>query len=47
VNVAVDRALATDPDYSLARLLLDALAAGVHPRQVRRAAREHRRRSVA
>jgi len=34
-NVALDRALAADPDYSMARLLRDILAAGVPPSQAR------------
>jgi hypothetical protein len=34
-NIALDRALATDPDYSMARLLQDILAAGVPPSQAR------------
>jgi hypothetical protein len=34
-NVALDRALAIDPDYSMARLLRDILAAGVPPAQAR------------
>jgi hypothetical protein len=34
-NVALDRALAADPDYSMARLLRDILAAGVPPAQAR------------
>lgn len=36
VNVALDRALATDPEYSLANLLLTALEGGIAPREVRR-----------
>ena len=36
VNVALDRALATDPAYSLANLLLTALEGGIAPREVRR-----------
>jgi Domain of unknown function (DUF4192) len=46
-NVAVDRALTSDPDYSLANLLLEGLQRGVHPRQLRRVARRTPRRSVA
>ena len=42
-NVALDRALATDPDYSLAVLLRQALDGGVSPRQVRRTLRDTRR----
>jgi hypothetical protein len=34
-NVALDRALAADPGYSMARLLRDILAAGVPPSQAR------------
>jgi hypothetical protein len=34
-NVALDRALSADPDYSMARLLRDILAAGVPPSQAR------------
>ena len=34
-NVALDRALAADPDYSMARLLREILAAGVPPSQAR------------
>jgi hypothetical protein len=34
-NVALDRALTADPDYSMARLLRDILAAGVPPSQAR------------
>jgi hypothetical protein len=34
-NIALDRALAADPDYSMARLLRDILAAGVPPSQAR------------
>jgi Domain of unknown function (DUF4192) len=34
-NVALDRALAADPEYSMARLLRDILAAGVPPSQAR------------
>jgi hypothetical protein len=34
-NVALERALAADPDYSMARLLRDILAAGVPPSQAR------------
>lgn len=35
VNVALDRALGTDPEYPLANLLLTALEGGVAPREVR------------
>jgi hypothetical protein len=35
-NVALDRALGTDPEYSLAVLLRQALDGGVTPREVRR-----------
>jgi len=34
-NIALDRALAADPDYSMAMLLRDILAAGVPPSQAR------------
>jgi Domain of unknown function (DUF4192) len=34
-NLALDRALAADPDYSMARLLREILAAGVPPSQAR------------
>jgi len=34
-NIALDRALTADPDYSMARLLRDILAAGVPPSQAR------------
>jgi hypothetical protein len=34
-NIALDRALAADPDYSMARLLREILAAGVPPSQAR------------
>ena len=34
-NIALDRALGADPDYSMARLLRDILAAGVPPSQAR------------
>jgi hypothetical protein len=34
-RIAADRALATNPDYSLARLILTALDAGVPPAQIR------------
>ncbi len=37
--IALDRALASDPHYGLARLLSDAVKRGVHPRVVRRAFR--------
>lgn len=40
---AAERALATDPSYSLARLLLDALERQVHPQHLRRIWRQHRR----
>lgn len=36
-NVALDRALATDPEYSMARLLRQGLDANVHPQHLRRA----------
>src|SRR5688500_18278294 len=36
VNVALDRAFATDPDYSLAGLLRTAFDGGVAPREIRR-----------
>lgn len=39
-NIAIDRALATDPGYSLARLVADALEAGLHPRELRRVSRQ-------
>jgi hypothetical protein len=39
-NVAVTRCLASDPGYTMGRLLHDALEAGVHPRHVRRVSRE-------
>lgn len=42
-NVAVDRALDSDPDYSLARLVAAGLAAGLHPDHVRGVSRETRR----
>ena len=42
-NVALDRALASDPDYSLAVLLRRALDCGVTPREVRRTLRSTRR----
>ena len=37
-NVALDRALAGDPDYSLARLLRQCLDGGIRPEEVRRLA---------
>lgn len=43
VNVALDRALATDPAYSLAHLLRAALDGGIAPREVRRMLRSTRR----
>jgi len=42
-NVALDRALATDPDYSLACLLRSALDGGLSPLEVRRTMRDTRR----
>ena len=38
---ALDRALASDPSYSLARLLAEALAGQVHPRALKRVLAEH------
>lgn len=43
VNVALDRALATDPDYSLALLLRTALDGAVPPRSVRKILKATRR----
>ena len=43
VNVALDRALATDPDYSLANLLGTALDGGIAPREIRRMLRSTKR----
>jgi hypothetical protein len=39
-NIAVDRALAADPDYTMAQLVASGLDAGLHPRQVRAVSRE-------
>ena len=44
VNVALDRALGTDPAYSLANLLRTALDGGVAPREVRRLLKATKRR---
>lgn len=38
-NIAVDRALRDDPAYSLARLIAEGLAAGLHPEHVRQVSR--------
>jgi hypothetical protein len=38
-SAAVERAIATDPDLSLARLMEDAITRQVHPRRLRQAAR--------
>jgi hypothetical protein len=43
-SAAVERALASDPDLSLARLILDAINQQVHPRLLRAAARPPRNR---
>ena len=43
VNVALDRALDTDPDYSMALLLRTALDGGVTPREVRRLLKDTQR----
>jgi hypothetical protein len=43
-NVALDRALTTDPGHPLAGLLRQALDGGVTPREVRRTLRDTRRR---
>lgn len=43
VNVALDRALDTDPDYSMALLLRAALDGGVTPREVRRLLKDTQR----
>jgi Domain of unknown function (DUF4192) len=39
-NIAVERALASDPDYTMARLVASGLEAGLHPRHVRAVSRE-------
>jgi Domain of unknown function (DUF4192) len=39
-NVAVDRALSSDPDYTMAQLVASGLAAGLHPSHVRAVSRE-------
>jgi hypothetical protein len=39
-NIAVDRALASDPTYSLALLIASGLDAGLHPKHVRRVSRD-------
>jgi hypothetical protein len=41
-NIAVDRALASDPDYSMAQLVASGLEAAVHPALVRQVSREVR-----
>jgi Domain of unknown function (DUF4192) len=39
-NVAVDRALSSDPDYTMARLVASGLIAGLDPKHVREVSRE-------
>jgi Domain of unknown function (DUF4192) len=39
-NIAVERALASDPDYTMARLVASGLDAGLHPKHVRAVSRE-------
>jgi hypothetical protein len=39
-NIAIERALASDPDYTMARLVASGLEAGLHPRHVRAVSRE-------
>jgi len=39
-NIAVERALSSDPDYTMARLVASGLVAGLHPRHVREVSRE-------
>jgi hypothetical protein len=38
-NVALDRAMGADPDYSMARLLRDGMLCGISPSDLRRALR--------
>jgi hypothetical protein len=39
-NIAIERALASDPDYTMARLVASGLEAGLHPKHVRAVSRE-------
>jgi hypothetical protein len=39
-NIAIDRALSADPDYTMAQLVASGLDAGLHPRHVRAVSRE-------
>jgi hypothetical protein len=39
-NIAVERALSSDPDYTMARLVASGLDAGLHPKHVRAVSRE-------
>jgi len=39
-NIAVERALASDPDYTMARLVASGLESGMHPKHVRAVSRE-------
>ena len=39
-NIAVERALASDPDYTMARLVASGLESGLHPKHVRAVSRE-------
>ena len=41
-NIAVERALASDPDYTMARLVAAGLESGLHPEHVRDVSREIR-----